>query len=432
MNLLRRVVAVRDDEVRVLLLATSTFFLLFFGYSILRPIRDELGIAGGVRDLPWLFTATLVAMLAVHPVYAAVVARLPRRRVIPLVYRFFISNLLLFFLLLQVVPEGALPWVGRTFFVWTSVFNLCVVSVFWQQISDLFRAEQGQRLFGFIAVGGTLGAVAGAGTTAGLVAAVGRGPLLLAAALLLELAARAAVAVDLAPAPTRRSDAAIGGSVWEGVSDVIRSPYLIGICGYMLLYTITATFLYFLQAEVVSARLAEGAPRAAFFARIDLAVNLLTAVTQIFLTGRLMRRLGVAIALAFLPTVCLLGFGWLAVAPSLVAIAVFQILRRAGNYAISRPAREVLYTVVSRDERFKAKQLIDTFVYRAGDQVGAWSWALLGALGLAGGVAIAALPLTAGWIGVAAWLGVRQRERAGDEAALTPATAEARAPRDPR
>lgn len=418
-RVLKGMVEVRDDEIAALLLSTLYVFLLFAGYFIIRPVRDEMGMAGGVRNLAWLFTATLLAMLAVHPAYAALVARLGRQRFIPLAYRFFAANLLTFFVLLKVVPADQQLWIARIFFVWTSVFNLFVVSVFWSFMADLFRPEQGRRLFGFIAVGATVGGIAGSTITSELVELVGASNLLLISALTLELAVQI-VRLLIRDESTRRPstqprEQPIGGGALDGIKAVVRSPYLLAVCGYMLFYTVTSTLLYFQQAEIVPAVLGDDrAARTVFLARIDLAVNFLTVIVQTTLSGRIMKRLGVALSLAVLPAVCLAGFAGLAMAPSLAVLAVFQVLRRSSNYAIARPSREVLYTVLPRDEKYKAKHFVDTFVYRAGDQVGAWSYAAARALGLAAtGIAVAAVPLTVIWGAIALWLGRREHRMEG-------------------
>jgi AAA family ATP:ADP antiporter len=213
--------------------------------------------------------------------------------------------------------------------------------------------------------------------------------------------------------PTAQIEQPVGGGVFDGIRTVFASHYLLGIVAYMLLYTVTATILYFQQAEIVDASFTDRAARTVFFARIDLAVNILTAVTQIFFTGRIVKRIGVALSLATLPLVCVLGFAAVGAAPTLMAIAVFQVLRRSSNYAISRPCREMLYTVVPRSAKYKAKNFIDTFVYRFGDQVGAWSYAGLGALGLgAAAVSLVAAPLAGAWLVIGLWLGRRQQEMA--------------------
>jgi AAA family ATP:ADP antiporter len=404
--------------------AALYYFLVLAAYFVIRPIRDEMGIAGGVRNLPWLFLGTLLGMLLIHPLFTALVSRLPRRLFIPLSYTFFAANLIAFWLLFLTISEDTGIWAGRVFFVWTSVFNLFVVSIFWSLMADLFRPAQAKRLFGFVAVGGTVGAIVGSSVTAFLAARVGPTNLLLVSAAILGLAmlvARKLMStvsksrVDDNPLrpPTAQIEQPVGGGVFDGIRTVFASNYLLGIVGYMLLYTVTATILYFQQAEIVEVSFTDRAARTVFFARIDLVVNILTALTQIFLTGRIIRRIGVALSLATLPLVCILGFAALGFAPTLIAIAVFQVLRRSSNYAIARPCREMLYTVIPRGAKYKAKNFIDTFVYRFGDQIGAWSYAGLGALGLgAAAISLVAVPLAATWMVIGLWLGRRQQEMA--------------------
>jgi AAA family ATP:ADP antiporter len=420
-RLLRRVVDVREHEAAALVWSCAYFFCVLSAYYVIRPVRDEMGVASGVRNLAWLFTATLAGMLVVHPVFTTLVARLPRRRFVPLIYRFFILNLVGFFLVFRAADAAQAVWIGRVFFIWTSVFNLFVVSVFWSFMADLYRPAQSQRLFGLVAVGGTMGAILGATITSLLVPLVGPVNLLLVSALLLEMSARAARALDrqeehLARAAgpgddTRTSAAVIGGGVLDGIRDVVRSPYLLGIAALMLLFTISSTFLYFQQAAIV-ARAFEADPlaRTRLFANLDLAVNVLTLAAQIFLTGRMLRWLGLGLGLAFLPLMTLIGFAVLGTAPVLAVLVVFQVLRRAGNFAIQRPAREVLYTVLRRAEKYKAKNFNDTFVYRLGDQAGAWSYTAIGWLGLGlSGLALTMVPLSAAWLLLALWLGRRHR-----------------------
>jgi len=423
MSYLNRIVAVEDNEVRPMLWATLYYFLVLAAYFVIRPIRDEAGVAGGVRNLPWLFLGTLIGMLVIHPLFTALVSRLPRSRFIPLTYAFFALNLVVFWFFFQSLTQEQGIWIGRVFWVWTSVFNLFVVSIFWSLMADLFRPAQAARLFGFVAVGGTVGAAVGSTTTAFLASRIAPTHLLLVSAALLVLAMLAAR--QLASSAPRRSqeqgphgsglaaNEPVGGGVLDGIRLVLSSTYLLGIVGYMLLYTITATFLYFQQAEIVETGFADRAARTVFFARIDVAVNSLTALIQIFFAGRIVRRLGVALSLAALPLVCILGFSAIGIAPTLAGIAVFQILRRTSNYAIARPCREMLYTVLPRDAKYKAKNFIDTFVYRVGDQVGAWSYTGLGALGLgAAAISLVAVPLAAVWLGIGLWLGKRQRSLA--------------------
>jgi AAA family ATP:ADP antiporter len=418
MGFLNRIVAVEDNEVRPMVWAALCYFILFAAYFILRPIRDEASVAGGVRNLQWLFLATLLGMLLIHPLYAALVSRLPRSRFIHIIYSFVALSLIVFWFLFRDLTQAQGIWVGRVFSVWVSIFNLFVVSIFWSLMADLFRPSQARRLFGFVAVGGTLGAVVGSSTTAYLASRMNPTDLLLLSAALLTLAMVTARRLALS-APriadrdrigTDPGDQPVGGGLVDGIRLAFSSPYLLGIVGYMLLYTITATFLYFQQAEIVEASFTDRAARTVFFARIDVAVNSLTALIQIFFTGRIVRRLGIAISLAALPLLCFLGFTAVGLAPTLSVIALFQILRRTSNYAIARPCREMLYTVLPRTAKYKAKNFIDTFVYRLGDQVGAWSYAALGAVGL-GAVAasVIAAPLAVVWLGIGLWLGKRQK-----------------------
>lgn len=424
--MLRRIIEVRPAEVRALGWAWLYVFALFLAYYVLRPIRDELGVAGGVRNLPWLFTGTLVAMLACNPLFAAAVRRWPRERFIALTYRFFMANLVVFMALLAFSTPEQHVWIGRAFFIWVSVFNLFVVSVFWSFIVDVFDGGQGKRLFGFLAAGATLGGMAGSALTSGFVEKVGQHWLLLASIALLEIAvfsSRRLSGISEAfrrPAPGDDPTKPVGGGVFAGLTHTFRSPYLLGIAGFILLYTVTSTFLYFQQATIAQENFPDRAARTAFFANIDFWVNALTLACQFLLTGRLMSRLGVVVTLCALPFVSVLGFATLAAVPTVAVFVVVQVARRVSNFALARPSREVLFTAVSREDRYKAKNFIDTVVYRGGDQIASWSYAGLIALGLSlTGIAIVAVPLSAAWLALSFWLGRRQvqRQRATEAAA---------------
>ncbi len=419
---LARALNLRPGEFALIGWAWLYVLSLMASYYVIRPIRDTLGIEGGVGNLQWLFTGTLVVMIAIQPGYAALVRTLPRERFIPLTYAFFIANLLGFAALLS-VPDGvSVVWIGRAFFIWVSVFNLFVVSVFWALMVDLFDSEQGKRLFGLLAAGATVGAMVGSGLTAGLVRGIGPTGLLAGSAALLGVAIvcvgrlirargtradQSGSAEDAPPPP-------VGGGLWSGLTHTARSPYLLNIALYILLYTVTSTFLYFQQAEIVRDQFPDRASRTTFFAGVDLAVNALTLLVQLFLTGRFLRAFGVGVTAAVLPLCTLIGFGALAALPTLAVFVVVQVTRRVGNFGLARPTRELLFTVVPREDKYKAKSVIDTAVYRAGDQIGSWSYALLGMAGLgSAGVALVALPIAAGWIANALWLGRRQRLLAG-------------------
>jgi ATP:ADP antiporter, AAA family len=432
---LGRVVEVRADEARALLWAFLYFFALLCGFYVLRPLREEMGIRGGVSKLHWVFTATFVVMLAAVPLFSALVARVPRARAVPWVYRFFILNLVVFYGLFRggVAPE----WTARAFFVWVSVYNLFVVSVFWSFMADVFSADQGRRLFGFVAAGGSAGALLGPALAAGLVGRIGIANLLLLSALLLEASARCALRLA-AWARRARTDGAgerhpgrdggatgaagaggeapVGGSALAGFTTVVRSRYLRGIAAHWLLMAVGATFLYFQQARIVAQAFPDPARRTAIFAGVDLAVNVAALATQALATGRIVTGLGVGAALALVPAVSVAGFAVLALSPTFWVLGAVQALRRAGHYGLERPAREVLFTVVRREDKYKAKSFIDTAVFRGGDAVAGWMQAGLVALGLGiPGLSLAGIPIAAASVGLAFWLARRARglERGG-------------------
>lgn len=414
-RLLRRMVDVRPNELQAFGWSWLYILSVLSSYYIIRPIRDEMGVASGVENLPWLFTGTLVGMLAVNPPFAALVAKLSRVRFISIAYRFFMANLLLFFLLFKLATPEQNIWIGRVFFIWTSVFNLFVVSVFWALMVDVFDAEQGKRLFGFISAGATVGGILGSSATAGLARHVEAAYLLLGSVALLEVAvfsvrrlSRLSEVLRLRPT-ARSEETPIGGGLFSGMTHAFKSAYLLNISLYMLLYAITSTFLYFQQAAIVNRSFADRAARTAFFAEIDLLVNVLTLATQLFFTARMLRALGVALTLTLLPGLSVIGFATFGLVPTIAVIVIFQVLRRAGNFAVARPTREVLFTVISREDKYKAKSFIDTVVYRTGDQIGAWSYGLLSFLGLGiSGIAFLAAPLSIVWLLNGFWLGRKQ------------------------
>jgi AAA family ATP:ADP antiporter len=423
-RVLGRFIEVTPEEVPVVGWCWLYIFSVLSSYYIMRPIRDQAGVAGGVNNLQWLFTGTLVGMLILNIPFAYLVKKLPRGRFIPITYRFFAANIVLFAALLHWSDAGQTIWVGRIFFIWVSVFNLFVVSVFWQMNVDLFSPEQGKRLFALIAAGATIGAIVGSSLTASLARYVSPIALLLGAAILLEVAVFSVGRLSrLSPTLHRQqtageAEAPIGGSVFAGITHAFRSLYLTNVSLFLLLFAVTSTFLYFQQAGIVSRSFRERGAQTAFFASVDLLVNVLTLAVQLFLTGRIVLLLGVALTLGVLPALTIIGFGALTVFPTIAAVAVFQVLRRAADYAIARPTREVLFTVVPREDRYKAKSFIDTVVYRTGDQVGAWSVALSRWAGLgAAGTALVAIPIAALWLVDALWLGRRQELMAAEQGA---------------
>jgi len=392
------------------------FFTLLAGYYVLRPLRDQMGIAGGIKNLPWLFTATFVALLVAQPLYGALVAKLPRARFIPIVYHFFVANLALFWLLLTFKVETVI--VARVFFVWLSVFNLFAVAVFWSFMADLFDAEQGKRLFGFIGAGGTAGALLGPVITIVLSVPLGPVNLLIAAMVLLEAAVfcvyRLESAAKVQAGGRAVESPSVGGGAFAGLVEVVRSPYLLGVAAWVSLLSFGATIVYFEQAHIVSETVQGAGAQTRIFAGIDLAVGLLTLATQIFVTGRVLKRFGTGLAAGALPAVYVVGFAALALAPNLAVVLVLQVTQRWMNFAIANPARQVFFTVMTREEKYKAKNLIDVVVYRGSDALYGWMFDSLQALGLKlGAIALCALPVTAIWLALSISLGRTQERRVG-------------------
>jgi ATP:ADP antiporter, AAA family len=412
---LSKIIDVRPSEGPALAWSWLYIFSLLSSYYIMRPIRDQMGVAGGVNNLQWLFTGTLLGMLLLNLPFSYLVKTFPREKFIAISYRFFGANILLFALALYVATPEQTIWVGRIFFIWTSVFNLFAVSIFWQMIVDVFTSEQGKRLFGFIAAGATLGAIAGSAFTVSTVEHLAPAFLMIGAAIMLEVAVfcvrrLSGLSGALSERPqVEQDEKPIGGTLLGGIRDALSSSYLLNVSLFLLLYAVTSTFLYFQQAAVVSHAFANRAAQTQFFASVDLGVNILTLAVQLFLTGRILKRFGVGTTLSLLPAFSVIGFGAVALLPALSSVVAFQLIRRAGNFAIARPTREVLFTVLPREDRYKAKSFIDTVVYRLGDQIGAWSFALLTFLGLGlTEVSIVAAVISAFWLVNSWWLGRRQ------------------------
>jgi len=406
---------VRPGERAALLLGFAFHFCVLASYYLVRPLRDALGLEGGADKLQWLFTATFLVMLLMVPLFGALVSRLPTRRFVPLIYRCIALTMILFGVLIanRVAPVQ----VGNVFFVWISVYNLFIVSIFWSVLVDRFSSEQGQRLFGFVAAGGTLGTFIGPLLAATMASRLGPIALTLAAAVLLEMAVRCHRALlartEAQSADSSRVDRRMGGSMLAGITLISRSPYLLGLVLFMLLHTTAATFLYFEQGRIVADSYSDVASRTQFFAVVDLIVSALTLTFQLLLTGPLIRMIGVGGALITLPLATVVAFIAMALAPVPTTVALAQGLRRAIEFSLVRPAREVLWTVVSREEKYKAKNVIETLVYRGGDAMSGWLSVGLAAMGAGFGIfAMLILPAAGAWAGLCLWLAKGQKHKA--------------------
>lgn len=414
-HLIEKYIDVKPGEITALSTSFVYFFCLLCAYYIIRPLRDEMGIMGGIENLPWVFSGTFIAILLMVPLYGWLCSRFQRSKLLPIVYLFFISHLLIFYGLFYADVSSAV--VARSFFIWVSVFNLFVVSVFWSFMDDIYDKHQAKRLFGSIAAGGTMGAIVGPFITSWLVRPLGTENLLLISVvfisiclLCIKLLSKWFDSQALAKTDTTYQQP-MRGHWFSGFTLVIQSKYLLGICLLMLLYSSLSTFLYFQQASIIKVSFESSEERTAVFAMIDLAVNVITLAIQFFLTSRIVKHLGLSWTLAMIPLLLCIGFIALALSPVLSVLILVQVFRRAGNYAIMRPAREMLYVVLGREEKYKAKNFIDTAVYRGGDAVSAWLYDGMKVMGLSiSQIALIAAPLAALWAVIAYQLG-KQREQ---------------------
>ncbi len=416
---LSRVVVVRPAELSLLLAAFGTVFCMFTAYMMLRPVRDAIG-AEDHEKISELFWGTFVAMLAVQPVYGWLTSRYRRTTFLPWVYGFFCLNLVAFWAWFTFTDEKSAShlYAGRAYFVWVSVFNLFVVAVFWSLMADIFTREQAGRMFGFIAAGLSCGGMAGPALATVLAPRIGAISLLLVAAGVLGLSlvamlgllalhrrAPGDVGESLSAEQARERDAALGGSMWSGFAAVAKSPYLLGIALFVLLLTWVSTFLYVEQLKLVNSAFATRNERTAYFSTIDFWVQAASLVLQMLIFSRAFKLFGFRAMIVFMPIVMMAGFVAIALAPTFAMVVAVMCVRRVGEYGITRPCRDMLWTSVPREEKYKAKALIDTFVYRGGD---ATSASLHKALKLGPaetawlGAATAAV-----WYGVAWWVGRR-------------------------
>ena len=422
---LRTLFNLRRGELRPVLIAALFFFCVLTALMLLRPVRDALGMERGIESIRWLFIGTAVVTLAVNPLFGWLVSRLRRLQFIGATYGFFVLSLVGFWALLVFAPGAVGQRSGQVFFVWFSVFNLFVTMVFWALLADRFTSDQGKRFFALISVGGTLGAIFGPWLTSQLAEPLGTPSLLLVAGGFLLLALAAAwllvrIAPDRAstdatiPGGRFASEAErIGGSAWAGLRAVLRSRYLTGIAGYILLMTVLATFIYFTRLQMVAAVSDSMDARAAILGSIDMWTQVAVLVLQLTLTGKIIKRFGLGIALAILPLATAIGFIGLAIYGSFVVLVLLEATSRAVQRGITRPAREALFTVVSREDKYKAKAFVDTFIYRVGDVAGAQTEGVLGRLGLAmGGLVSVVLPLALVWAALGLWLGRTQGKHA--------------------
>ena len=376
---LARVFNVRDHEAPVVGAGLAMFFLLFSGYFMLRPIRETMGVAGGVDNLQWLFTGTFVATLVVLPLYGWIASKVARRRIVPWVFGMVVASLLAYGAAMLATPDDV--WLARTFYIWVSVINLLMISLAWSVLADVMESHEAKRLFALIAAGASLGGLAGPLLTTLLVKPLGHGGLMLVSAVLIGASAATATWLhrwrDRHPLPAGASSSEqrqrpLGGNPFAGATAVFRSTYLLGIAFFVLLLATVTTFLYFEQAKLVAERFTSKEEQTQVFGLIDTVVQTLAILSQLFITGRIAQKLGVGVLLVAVPVIMAGGFLWLALSPVFAVFVVVMVVRRAGEYAFVRPGREMLYTVVPAEQKYKAKNFIDTVVYRGGDALSGW------------------------------------------------------------
>jgi AAA family ATP:ADP antiporter len=416
---LQRFTNIRRDEVGAVLAASAFFFCVLTALMVLRPARESIGMQSGLDAVRWLFVGTAVVTLLVNPPFGWLVSRFPRLFFIAATYLFFAASLCVFWGLIIVAPQAVGDVSGRVFYVWFSVFNLFSTMVFWALMADRFSFEQSKRLFPFIAAGGTVGAIFGPFLASQLAQPLGTPSLFLVASAFLCLAVVAAWTLSRvqpehgsapagAAAPSDER-AVIGGNAWEGFRAVARSPYLLGIAVYLVIIAVVGTLLYFTRLAMVAERGGDIDEQTTLFAQIDMITQTATLVLQLVVSGHLMRRLGVPITLAILPVTVAFGVVGLVIAGSLAALVLFQAAFSAIQRAVMRPARETLFTVVSREDKYKSKAVIDTFAWRTGDVIGAGVDGLLASLGMGlAAMAAVTVPLAALWTGLAIGLGRAQ------------------------
>ncbi len=396
------------------------FFSLLSAYYMLRSVREAMAIMGGTQNIPWLFTGTFVVMMLATPVFGWVASRYPRKQFLPWVYYFFILDILIFFSVFTYAQRSDLDtvWVARAFFVWLSVFNLFVVSVFWSFMADIYSKEQGRRLFGVISAGGSAGALLGPLMTSVLVVPLGFQNLLPLSAFLLMFSVYCVVQLRrwAEQAPSEGHEVALdiskpmGGGALAGIRMVLTSPYLgviaIGVAFASLMGTVT----YIYMAQLVSENFATADEQTQVFALLDVLTNALSLIGQLIVVKHVVQRFGVGVSLAVLPIVSVIGFALLAANPVFIIIAALQVTRRSLTFGLAKPTNDMLYTVVSREERYKAKNFTETALYRGGDLVGAWAVRMMAGLGLSG-ISLVCVPIAVIWTVIAIWLGKDYKRR---------------------
>jgi ATP:ADP antiporter, AAA family len=415
-TLLERIFGIEPTESKAVITSFAYFFFLMASYFILRPLRDTMGTVYGVKHLQELFTGTFLVSFIVAPIFAGFASRIRLATFLPWVYGFIAITMVIFYILFQQVTNDR--WVAAAFYIWLSTFNLLTISVFWSLMADIFSSPQAKRLFGVIAAGGTLGTVASPAFIAIFVKTIGTNNLLLISAAgftvcaflvrTLESQKRELIESDTAAQKTTL-ERSLGGSPFDGFVLLFRSRYLLMIALFLLLMTCISTVVYFQLSDLISKDFASRAARTQAYATIDLATNSVALVIQLFGTGRFIQRFGVTVGLLLNPIIMVLAFLAVAFSPVLIVLGSIQVVRRFSEYAVAKPSRDMLFTIVDQQAKYKAKNVIETVVYRFGDLISAWFSAAILPFGVVG-LAIFGVVVSIFWFPIAFLLG-RQYER---------------------
>ncbi|MEQ9402774.1 MAG: MFS transporter [Cyclobacteriaceae bacterium] len=397
MGILKKVFNISDGEHKPVVFSFLYFFFLMSSYFILRPVRDEMGIQAGVENMQWLFTGTFIVMLLVVPAFGIVTKKVQRKKLISTIYVFFSLNILGFYFAFLLIDSTIIPVI---FFIWLSVFNLFVVSIFWSFNSDIFTTNQAKRLYGPIAAGGSSGAIFGPAVTTFFINRIGLENLLLLSAFFLILSVIfVQKLLKFGKSNEVNFERKLNGDIWNGVKLLVKNPLLRQIGIFILLYTTISTFLYFEQAHIVSEVYSSAGDRTFYFGMRDLLVNVATLFIQFFLTGKVTRKWGITFCLILVPGISAFGFLSLGFTQSLYVLLIVQVIYRTLNHSIQRPAREVLFTSVTLEERYRSKNFIDTTLYRGGDAVSGWLFAGLSSVVVSlRTIALLTIPIALVWL----------------------------------
>jgi AAA family ATP:ADP antiporter len=425
------VLGIEPDEMIAVAWSFIYFFCILSAYYMLRSVRDAMAIVSGVQNIPWLFTGTFVLMLLATPVFGWITSKYPRRVFLPWIYYFFVANILIFYAVFSYAHNNELSeiWIGRAFFIWLSVFNLFVVSVFWSFMADIYSKKQSRRLFGVITAGGSAGALIGPIVTSIVVVQIGFRNMLPLSALLLLFAVfcvyrlRGWVRQQQSDsgeeaASTDTEKKAIGGSAWAGVKFVLTKRYFSAIAVALVCATFLGGATYMYMAEMVSVTFEGTDKRTQVFAIMDAMINAMSFIGQLLIVKHSVRKLGIGGTLALLPIVSVIGFTLLAVNPVFLVIAGLQVLRRSITFGLTKPTSDMLYSVVSPEAKYKAKNFIETAIYRGGDVISTWTIRFISGIGLSG-VALVCVPIALIWTWLAIWIGgeYKRRDAASSESA---------------